>query len=520
MGVTPAPVNAWFLAWIALTPLWILLVGRSTFNAEREPPTFALFSFDCFLGFIWGVGYHGLALSWIRDLHPLMWLGVPWLASVAITFFAWAFITFWGASFVTLWVWLFRLFCYSPKFVKSRLPVWLRVLIGTALWCGLQALWNYGPLDWTTLSFTQSPGNLLILHLGRISGPVMVTGAIVAFNGLLAEAWLQFNIEKARLKARHILTFSLTFLLGLHLVGFGLYNQSLKESPDTALNIGIIQGNIPTRTKHSDEGIQRAFRHYVQGYRTLASQGVDAVLTSEGAFPWVWLETPQRDRHPFYQEVLQQQVPVWLGTPGVKPSGIAQTLFTLNGTGEILSRYDKIKLVPLGEYIPFQSVLGKVINRLSPVSASMVPGDSNQQVDTPFGRAIVGICFDSAFPWIFRSQAAAGGAFILTASNNDPYNTSMMAQHHAQDVMRTIETDRWAARATNTGYSAIVDPHGKTHWISDNNTYELHADTIYRRQTQTLYVRWGDWFTPVLLGVAFVSWGIARKEGRSRPLNY
>jgi apolipoprotein N-acyltransferase len=70
--------------------------------------------------------------------------------------------------------------------------------------------------------------------------------------------------------------------------------------------------------------------------------------------------------------------------------------------------------------------------------------------------------------------------------------------------MRAIETDRWGVRATNTGYSAIVDPHGKTVWISGHNTYELHADTIYRRQTQTLYVRAGDWLTPLLLGLGIL----------------
>ncbi|MGL6137293.1 MAG: apolipoprotein N-acyltransferase, partial [Planktothrix sp.] len=51
----------------------------------------------------------------------------------------------------------------------------------------------------------------------------------------------------------------------------------------------------------------------------------------------------------------------------------------------------------------------------------------------------------------------------------------------------------------NTGYSGFIDPHGKTQWMSNKNTYQLYADTIYRNQTQTLYVRWGDWLMPVLL---------------------
>ena len=142
----------------------------------------------------------------------------------------------------------------------------------------------------------------------------------------------------------------------------------------------------------------------------------------------------------------------------------------------------------------------------------MLPGDVNQHFDTPFGRAIAAICYESAFPWIFRNQAAAGGQFIITASNNDPYNATMMSQHHAQDVMRAIESDRWAVRATNTGFSGIVDPHGKTQWLSGFRTYETHAHTIYRRQTQTLYVRWGDWLLPVLVVVALIGLGMESRR--------
>jgi len=68
-------------------------------------------------------------------------------------------------------------------------------------------------------------------------------------------------------------------------------------------------------------------------------------------------------------------------------------------------------------------------------------------------------------------------------------------------MMRAIESDRWAVRATNTGYSGIIDPH-RTQWLSRLNTYELHTATIYRQQTQTLYVRWGDWLTPLLVGTS------------------
>ena len=80
----------------------------------------------------------------------------------------------------------------------------------------------------------------------------------------------------------------------------------------------------------------------------------------------------------------------------------------------------------------------------------------------------------------------------------------MPRQHHAQDVMRAIELDRWAVRATNTGYSAFVNPHGETLWISEINQYATHIETIHRRQTQTLYVQWGDWLVWLLAILAIL----------------
>jgi apolipoprotein N-acyltransferase len=78
----------------------------------------------------------------------------------------------------------------------------------------------------------------------------------------------------------------------------------------------------------------------------------------------------------------------------------------------------------------------------------------------------------------------------------------LMAQHEAHDVMRSIEADRWMVRATNTGYSGVIDPHGQIIWQSQAHAFVTHADRIDRRQTKTPYVRYGNWLTPVLLLLA------------------
>ena len=491
MSVAATPLHLWGLAWVAVVPLWVL-VRQATSRRQR------------LLGAIaWGFGYHGLTLSWILGLHPLTWMGVPWLGSIAIALFCWLFITAWGTAANLVWaVGLAasdRLGTGTPTpRLSQRL---ITVLIGTALWIGLEWLLNLTPLSWTALAFTQSPGNPAILHLGQWSGPSLVSALIVAVNGLLAEAWLlswQRQVSDRPI-IRALIAIALVLGSSGHAIGWGMMQQPLGDRPDQALTIGIVQSNIPTREKLSADGVRRAIRNYVGGYEILAAQGVDAVLTPEGAFPFLW----DAARNPFRAAVQAQQVPAWLGSFVADDGNITQSLLSLDRTGAVVGRYNKIKLVPLGEYIPFQEVLGGLIGRLSPIKSSMVPGEMGQILATPFGQAIASICYESVFPDLFRQQAAQGGEFILTASNLDPYSEVLMQQHQAQDLLRAIETDRWAARATNTGYSGFIDPHGRIIARSQPNVEQLLKATLYRRQTQTLYVRWGDWLTPLLAG-----WGL------------
>src|SRR6476469_10901918 len=184
MGLTPAPLNAWPLAWIALVPLWILILqGAPSSLRER-----------LLLGLAWGIGYHGLAVSWITGVHPMTWMGVPWLASLAIALFCWIFLTLWGAVLVATWAG-----CWGWLVQRAKLSRGVRWLAGVALWIGLEAIWSLGPLWWTSLSYTQSPHNLAILHLGQLSGPSMVTAALVAVNGLIAEAFIERRSQKEEL---------------------------------------------------------------------------------------------------------------------------------------------------------------------------------------------------------------------------------------------------------------------------------------------------------------------------------
>jgi apolipoprotein N-acyltransferase len=330
----------------------------------------------------------------------------------------------------------------------------------------------------------------------------MITAAIVAVNGLLAEAigagWpaqRRSPVAPAKRSVLPLASSAIGLLAASHLLGYALSQAPQPTQEATAIQVGIIQGNIPNEIKLYRDGRQLALERYTAGYRQLADAKVEVVLTPEGSLPLMPEEIKNSE---FYQAILEKGVPVWLGAFGDAGPNYTNSLHAIDGQGNFIGRYNKWKLVPLGEYVPFKEIIGKWVKRLSPLEAQQIKGASDQVFETPFGKAVVGICYESAFGEHFRRQALQG-EFIITASNNAHYAAAMPAQHHAQDVMRAIETNRWAVRATNTGYSAIVDPHGHTLWQSGLNEFATHSHQIYRIRNRTLYVHLGDWLTPVLL---------------------
>jgi apolipoprotein N-acyltransferase len=490
MGMTFAPVEAWYLAWIALAPLWYLLCRDRHVGMVIYP-------------LCWGIGCYGLGVGWIFGIHPMTWLGVPYLASFAIATFCLTFITLWGASLVVLWS-----VCLRFINTKVKLNPFIRVIVATACWCGLETLYSQTDLWWTSLALSQSPHNLTILHLGQLSGPMAVSGSIVLVNGLIAEAFLALHrdreqnrpIQNIRPAVPYFNT-AIASLAILHFIGWILANRPIVEPIESALKVGIIQGNIGNEVKLYRSGKNLAIENYTKGYLELAAQGVEAIVTPETSLPFT---ESQLKTTPLYQAILDKKITAFIGGFGdVTSAGYTNSIFTIAGDGKIISRYDKWKLVPLGEYVPFKEIVGKLVSRISPLESQVMPGKFAPTTIAPFGNVILGICYDSAFAEHFRRQAQTG-ELIITASNDAHYAPAMPAQHHAQDVMRSIETDRWAVRASNTGYSAIIDPHGHTRWISQLNQFTTHADRVYRQHTQNIYVRFGDWLTPMLLAIGLI----------------
>ncbi|AFY38785.1 Apolipoprotein N-acyltransferase [[Leptolyngbya] sp. PCC 7376] len=509
MGITSAPLEAWYLAWVAIIPLWLIVItpaNSGKINAAQTGLSFwqRVKSFGdrhklaLFCAGAWGLGYQGLTLFWITGIHPMTWMGVPWFWSLCIAAICWLIITFWGICIPFFWAVGMLIFQDISATRNSGLAYRCnRVLFGSALWCIAEYFLSQSDLFWHFLAFSQSPHNLFLLQLTRLSGFTTVTLILVVINGLFSEAIHSFFQQRKKVFSISVLlSLSLVIFGAAHLWGWYLFGNT-ELVTDRAAKIGIIQGNIPNEIKLYENGTSRAIANYTKGYRDLAAQDVDLIITPETALPFRIEQILAGTE--LSRAMRQEKIPVILGAFGSEGKNFTNSLFTISAQTEVISRFNKQQLVPLGEYIPFEAIFGKFIDRLSPLDAHLVRGQNPPTIMTPIGKAIAAICYESAYPEHFRRQTAAGGEYIIVASNDAHYSPTMPAQHQALDVMQAIANDRWTIRASNTGLSSVITPNGTAIWTSQLNQYITYATNIYLKQTKTTYVLLGNWLVSICI---------------------
>jgi apolipoprotein N-acyltransferase len=175
----------------------------------------------------------------------------------------------------------------------------------------------------------------------------------------------------------------------------------------------------------------------------------------------------------------------------------------LRPDGEEAGRYDKIDLVPFGEFVP--PFFG-FVNRITNEAGDFVPGRDIQVLNAAGHRLGVFICYESAFPDLVR-QFARQGADVLVNLSNDSYfgHSEAREQHLALVRMRAVETRRFIIRSTNDGITAVIDPAGRIRKQLPSYQ-ELAAYIRYGAVPQaTFYSRHGDWFAWSCLIVGVVS---------------
>jgi len=223
----------------------------------------------------------------------------------------------------------------------------------------------------------------------------------------------------------------------------------------------------------------------------------------------VWPEVPA----PYYYEedggfrnyinnlARMTQAYILLGTVAHTPKGAPlNSAELISPTGSPLTRYDKVNLVPFGEFVPwpFNYVAGKVSSEVGDFEAG------HRVVVSQVGKHQIGafICYESVFPGFVRKFAAGGAEVLFNLSNDGWFGHSAARLQHLNIVrMRAAENRRWILRSTNDGITAVIDPAGRIRGNLPPNVRATEYANFNYISAETFYTRFGDWFA-VLCAVA------------------
>jgi apolipoprotein N-acyltransferase len=289
-----------------------------------------------------------------------------------------------------------------------------------------------------------------------------------------------------------------------------------------AVRIGLLQGNVPQDVKWDEEFRTHTIEIYQQLARRSAATPLDLLVLPETAMPFffqrggAWAEeardiarlnaTPVLFGAPAYR--LKEGLPA--PAPGTRLTAddieSLNRAYLLGPDGAELAHYDKMHLVPFGEWSPFP-FLEKVVAGVG----NFHPGHSHTTFDAGHGiRFAVLICYEAIFPAEARAAVLAG-ARLLVSITNDAWFGHLGApwQHLEMAQVRAVESRVWLARAANTGVTTFVDPWGRR--LSETGLFEettLTGEVRLGPVLQSVYLRYGDVFARatglVVLGVLLV----------------
>jgi apolipoprotein N-acyltransferase len=230
----------------------------------------------------------------------------------------------------------------------------------------------------------------------------------------------------------------------------------------------------------------------------------------------IWAENPAPfyfTRDPVFRNAVERmarQAGAYVVVNTVVPVGagyskITNSAVVLDPQGREILQYDKMHLVPFGEYVPawaFPNEIGKITNE----AGNFVPGSSYRVAPTPEGAIGVFICYEDIFPQLVRRFTLAGARVLVNISNDAWFGDSAAALQELEMArLRAIEDRRYLLRATNDGITAVIDPYGRIEkQIARHQTAVLPANFSYLRG-ETFYTRHGDvfaWLCTALAGVS------------------
>lgn len=515
-----SPLEWAFAAFIAMVPLLALPFPKANWQRLSTGFLFGYTHFATALHWLNAVGFGaGWMLAAYCALFPMAWY---WLMAAA----AWAFKPAdehcgglppdpapWlpDAGFITL---------------PHRWQQLLFMLFAAAAWCALEWLrsWLFTGFPWNIIATSQAfqPYTRQILSF---SGPYGLGFLIVLANAAIGcglAGWRRPHLMPPATAAAVAAAFTL---------GFCLAPAPLSESAARHfLNVAAIQGDLPESRQWNDDIFNRSWQRYATltmqalDSRNAAEFPADLVVWPEGALPCAITYEP-------YFRNLRQLLGQMRGTPlltgamDVRPSAVGSlsgeaqyevfnSVFLLSGDDMQLSRwaagqrrnhYDKVHLVPFGEYVPFSryfpwlpGIIGMGRDMTAGQYFTIFQCSGRYAGEARFGTAI---CFEDVFPDIARQFALKGANFLMTLTNDCWYPDSSEArQHLAHAVMRAVENRMYLLRSGNNSDTCLIRPDGAIEAPVRNAQGGQYGEGFgnylipIATPAPTFHARHGDWF--------------------------
>ncbi|MBU4312924.1 MAG: apolipoprotein N-acyltransferase [Candidatus Omnitrophica bacterium] len=333
------------------------------------------------------------------------------------------------------------------------------------IWIVLEWLQShlFGGFGWALLGYSQYK-NLYLIQIADFSGVYGVSFIVMVLNVAIYKLF--------RRSGRALLVIILVLAM---VFGYGRKRMNEEETGES-VRVSVIQGNIPQELKWNPDAAENNLNQYVNLTRQAAFESPDLIIWPETSFPG-YFASDKKMTEEVFGLAKKISIPLLIGANTEDVLDIFNSAVLISKRGEVVDRYDKIHLVPFGEYVPFSDklpilhrlVLGEFgaftagkefkvfkLSKAKPWTADNVQGLA---LDSRFG---VLICFEDIFPRMSKKFVQNGAQFLIVITNDAWYGRSGAPfQHAACSVFRAIENRVPIVRSANTGYSCFIDSRGR-----------------------------------------------------------
>ncbi len=318
----------------------------------------------------------------------------------------------------------------------------------------IQAHFFIMSFGWALLGYSQYK-NLSLIQIADFSGVYGVSFVIIMVNVAIYKALKRSFLEIIIAGAVLITVF-----------GYGIIRENKGESGE-GVRVSVIQGNIPQELKWDPEAQDMIIEKYAALTKMASFDNPDLIVWPETSFPG-FFEIDKEITDKVLNLAKEINIPILSGINTEKDGKYFNSAVFISNRGKIVDKYDKIYLVPFGEYVPFSNKfpalhklvlgeLGEFTQGKEFKTFSLQPSAFSQNV-----KFSVLICFEDIFSELSRKFVKSGAKFLIVITNDAWYGKSGAAyQHAACSVFRAIENRIPIVRCANTGYSCFIDSRGR-----------------------------------------------------------